>query len=203
MSSIEAVILAAGQSMRMGSPKALLPLGATTFLGRLIAEYQRLALPLWVVLGRGWQAIEKDQPVPAGSLLVNPEPEKGPLSSFRIALARLDPEASGVMLHPVDHPLVRRSTIEALVRLHDDEPEQILVPSIHGRGGHPTLFPARVFDELRDGLLEDGARSIVLADPDRVTEFETDDPGILRNIDTPEDYDRWVLDTASGGSNGA
>ncbi len=190
--SVTAVILAAGRSTRMGSPKALLPLAGTTFLGRLMRVYDRLALPLRVVLGPDWEAMVDQQPVPEQALLVNRRPEMGPLSSLRIALEALSPDTSGILLHPVDHPLVAEETIRRLVQAHIEQPGKILIPVFVGTPGHPTLFPSRLFRELREAPLEEGARSVVLADSARIVRLDTEDAGVLRNIDTPEDYDRWV-----------
>lgn len=192
MSHVTAVILAAGRSTRMGSPKALLPLGKTTFLGRLMTAYGQLGLPLRVVLGPDWRAITARQSVVEEWLLVNREPERGPLSSLLIALDHLPSDADAVMLHPVDHPLVDLRTIEDLLVLHEQHPERIVLPTCRGRNGHPTLFPSSVFEELRNAPLEEGARSVVLADRDRLARLETRDEGVLRNIDTPDDYSRWV-----------
>lgn len=192
MSSLTAIILAAGRSTRMGSPKPLMPLGETTFLGRLMTIYGQLGLPLRVVLGPDGRDIASRQPVPGGALLINPRPELGPLSSLKIALGHLPRGVGGILLHPVDHPLVCVETIRGLIRVHREQPDRILVPTCQGKKGHPTLFPSGVFDELQKAPLDQGARSVVYAAPERLLMFETDDPGILRNIDTPDDYARWV-----------
>ncbi len=187
-----AVILAAGRSTRMGSSKPLLRLGSTTFLGRLMSLYGGLGIPQRVVLGPDWVAVSRIQPVPEEVLLVNPRPERGPLSSLCIGLGALPAAVSGIFLHPVDHPLVRPETIMDLAALHRQQPERILIPAFEGTGGHPTVFPSPVFAELQRAPLDQGARFVVQTDPQRVITVEFDDPGILRNIDTPEDYARWV-----------
>jgi molybdenum cofactor cytidylyltransferase len=192
MASLTAIILAAGRSTRMGSPKPLMPLGETTFLGWLITAYRQLELPLRVVLGPDWRNVTDRQPVSVETLLINPRPELGPLSSLLIALADLPEGATGILVHPVDHPLVRLETLRSLAQLHGKRPDRILVPTFQGKKGHPTLFPSGVFDELQKAPLDQGARSVVYAEPERLLMFETDDPGILRNIDTPDDYARWV-----------
>jgi molybdenum cofactor cytidylyltransferase len=192
MAILTAVILAAGRSTRMGSPKPLMRLEKTTFLGRLMTVYSHLGLPVRVVLGPDWEVITRQQPVPEVSLFINPKPELGPLSSLRVALDDLGRGVSGIVLHPVDHPLVRLDTVRRLVRLHEQRPDRILIPAFQGKNGHPTLFPSRLFDELRNAPMERGARAVVYSNPGLLLTFPTDDPGILQNIDTPEDYARWV-----------
>ncbi len=191
------VILAAGASRRMGRPKALLPLGKKTFLTAIAGRYRRLGLPVAVVVGS-----ELGQRLPAElswtRSVVNPRVEDGPLSSLRRGLEVLPPDAPAVIVHPVDHPLVRPATLRSLLEMHLRHPEAILVPEFRGEPGHPTLFPRTVFAELREAPLESGARWVVERKPERVVRVPVQDPGVLRNIDTWELYRRWVPGTCSG-----
>jgi molybdenum cofactor cytidylyltransferase len=176
----------------MGSPKALLRLGDSTFLGRLMNLYSELNIPCRAVLGTDWRAISESERLPADDFLVNEAPEQGPLSSILIGLAALDPSATALIPHPVDHPLVLRSTLQQLILTHETHPGHIIVPYSDGQPGHPTLFPANRFPDLRAAPLEEGARWVVSRNPGAVLPVAVDDPGVSANIDTPDDYLRWV-----------
>jgi CTP:molybdopterin cytidylyltransferase MocA len=92
---------------------------------------------------------------------------------------------SGVVVALCDYPLVTPATISRLVSRHGEAPGAILIPSHGGRRGHPTLFPAAVLNEL---VVGGTLRDVVRLDPLRVRLVDTDDPGILLDMDTPEDY---------------
>ncbi len=191
MQKVAALVLGAGFSSRMGSPKALLKLGESTFLGRLIELYDRLEVPFRVILGADWEIISKAQGLSRDLFLVNPEPERGPLSSIQLGLEYLKPSTTAVIPHPVDHPLVTEATVRTILAKHATSPEQILVPHYQGTPGHPTLFPATLFPDLWDAPLDQGARWVVSRRRNLILPLPVDDPGVTINIDTPEDYLRW------------
>jgi len=192
MQKVAAIVLGAGFSTRMGPPKALLKLGETTFLGRLLDLYDRLEIPCRVVLGAQWEVISKAQGLFPGHYLVNPEPERGPLSSIHLGLEELSPSAAALIPHPVDHPLVAEETLRAILARHEAYPEHILVPHYHGAPGHPTLFPSTLFSDLREAPLDQGARWVVRKRSHLVLQVPVEDSGVTANIDTPGDYLRWV-----------
>ncbi len=175
----------------MGRPKALLPLDNTTFLEHILDHHSSLGLPTWVVLGRQRKEIEKQACLSGAVVLVNPQPERGQLSSLKIGI-----EAAGgcdaVIVHPVDHPLVRRETIQALLDAHATQPSSILLPKYGDRTGHPVLFPAVFYDALLAAPLDVGARFVVRQHSEAVILVPVSDPGVTENIDTPEDYQRIV-----------
>lgn len=192
MESTIACILAAGYSQRMGRPKALLPFKGKTFVEIVASLYEELGVPWIVVLGAEHRRIRSLVPLPDDAVLVNPRPELGPLSSLQLALRSLPSRVTGLFLHPVDHPLVRPGTVAALLDAHRNEPEAILLP-LHGdRRGHPALFPRSRFEDLLAAPLDKGARWVVRQSSECVREIPVPDPGIHRNINTPEDFARWV-----------
>ncbi len=193
---IAAVVLAAGASRRMGFPKALARIGSTTFLGRILRTYQAAGIPAWVVVGPDCGELQSLPELAFSATIVNPRPELGPLSSFRLALRELT-LASGVILHPVDHPLVGTHAIESLTLWHRRAPACILVPSHHGLKGHPTLFPGRFFPDLRDCPLDEGARAVVRQNPASTLLVPVEDAGVLANLNTPSDLARWRVPNAA------
>jgi molybdenum cofactor cytidylyltransferase len=190
---ISALVLAAGESARMGTPKALLPLGRGTFLsvicGRLAAAG---ADELVVVLGAHAEAVRGAGAAPSARIVVNEAYLEGQLSSLQCGLRSLSPDAGAALVTLVDHPLIDASTYRGLRDAGRKAPGCIVVAEYRGRGGHPVVFPRAVFDELLSAPRGEGARAVVRKDPSRVRRVPFDDPGIVADIDTPEEYERWI-----------
>jgi nicotine blue oxidoreductase len=186
---VVAIVLAAGEGRRMGGPKALLPLGGTTFLAhvcRLLAEAD--AADVVAVLGAEADRVRAAAGIPEWvHVVVNGRWHEGMLTSVWRGLdeaAALGAEA--VLLHPVDHPLVDPETV-ARVRAALEEGAAIAVPTVGGRRGHPGGFARALFAELRAAPLERGARAVLDAEPARVVHVEGS-AGCRVGIDTPADY---------------
>lgn len=186
-----ACILAAGASSRMGSPKALLELpGGQTFLSRVLEVARKAgAAPRIVVLGHHAEAIEPHVPREADLTIVkNPQPERGQLSSLKVGLAAATSAgAEGLLCWPVDHPLVGIETVAQLLHAAQAHPGLAIVPRSGGRGGHPTYFPRALFEALRELPDNEGARALI-RQPGRTFFLETTDRAVRRDFDTPEDY---------------
>ncbi|MDG2303112.1 MAG: nucleotidyltransferase family protein [Candidatus Binatia bacterium] len=189
---IAGIILAGGGSTRMGHPKATLRWDGVTFIESELRALQSAGLaPLVVVCGI--HADETRSALPTGlevEVHENPDPDRGQLSSLKIALRALAPHdtRTAALVTLVDHPAVKLATLEALCDAA--LPDRIVVPRFEGRRGHPVVFGREIFDELLATPDESGARPVVRADPNRVVEVETDDAGVLVDIDTPEDLAR-------------
>lgn len=181
------VILAAGDSTRMGFPKALLPFGRGTFLSTVLDRHREAGLNTVVVLGNDHSRIRRQLTAYSFRSLRNPHPEQGPLSSLKIALPHLH-HGSGFILHPVDHPTVSTETILRLATEHRANRDCIIIPRYLGRKGHPVLIPRRFYEELKAAPLFEGARFVVRRNRTAVLLVDVGDPGILTNIDTPERY---------------
>ncbi|MDO8837239.1 MAG: nucleotidyltransferase family protein [Vicinamibacterales bacterium] len=193
------LILAAGASSRMGRPKALLPIGSDTFVSRMAATMTSggAAQVVVVVAPATSREIREalgvgDTGVPA-TVVVNPRPEQGQLSSLLIGLDALErSDIAGVLVCPVDIPLFTAATVHAILAAARSTFAPIVRPASHGRHGHPVLFGRRVFADLRQADLAQGARSVVQAHADEIVDVEVDDPGAFIDIDTPDDYRRWI-----------
>lgn len=172
----------------MGQCKQLLPLGGTTVIGRCLGALVAGGTgTLTVVVSEaenGVAAAARDYPV---TIVVNSEGEGDMSSSVRAGRAALPADVSGVIVCPGDYPLVSAATIAALIAAHAASPDRIIIPCHRGRRGHPLLFPRPVLEELTGGLI---LRDLVRRDPGRISCIDTDDPGILHDMDTPEDYER-------------
>ncbi|MGH9783495.1 MAG: nucleotidyltransferase family protein, partial [Terriglobia bacterium] len=187
---IAGIILAAGESSRMGRDKALLPLGRETFLGHLIEVLRGEVRPLVVVLGHHAEQIEEQIARFTDVQIVrNPNYKLGQLSSLQAALRVLASEpVAGAVVCLVDHPAVTKGVVRALLDCFEKHPTNIVIPTCQGRRGHPALFPARLFPEFLDAPLDGGARVVVRRHAAEVELVETGEEGILLDVDRPADY---------------
>lgn len=187
-------ILAAGESRRMGAPKALLDYRGRNFVEHLIdvTQHPRIGL-LRVVLGAKAGEIRARLAVSPDAIVVNDHWQRGQLSSIQSAIRSLPPAATeGLMLCPVDHPLVSRETVVQLISAFDHTHNAIIVPAYKQRRGHPVIFRATLYDELLAASPDIGARQVVWAHANDVEQVPTDDEGVILNIDDPTTYQNAI-----------
>jgi len=191
---ISALVLAAGESKRMGSMhKALLPVSGSTFLEKIVTELSRTECgELIVVLGAESEKIRERTDLRMARVVINTEWETGQLSSLRAGIRKCSPESEGVLFTLVDHPLIKESTYESIIRLWKKNRHMIVIPTHIGRRGHPTLFPHALYHRLLNDSLPDGARGLFREEKSLTLQIEVDDPGILIDIDTMDDYKRYI-----------
>jgi molybdenum cofactor cytidylyltransferase len=183
---LAAVILSGGASSRMGSPKALVSYQGRPFLEHLLGVTTHPAIGVRrVVLGPDAEAIAKGIALAADEIVINHDWEKGQLSSIHAGLRSLPPNTDGMLLCPVDHPLVSAALIGALIEAFVASRALVVVPSYWGRRGHPVIFSAAVFEELLNAPLEQGARAVVWAHTREVHEVATVEEGCVLNLNDP------------------
>jgi molybdenum cofactor cytidylyltransferase len=193
---VVAIILAAGDSTRMGRPKALLPdPDGRPFVARLARTFVEAGVrDLVIVTGRDHaalaDALAADR-LPVRPVLVNnPDPSRGQLSSLWAGLdAASAPTIEAVLVTLVDVPMVSPSTVQAVLDAWQRSRAPIVRPAIDDRHGHPVLFDRAVFAELRRAPLAEGARAVVRAHAGRVVDVPVDDEGCLADVDTPDEYE--------------
>jgi len=192
---IVAVVLSAGESSRMGRPKALLPIDGQTFIERIVGALKRGGIERIVVV-LGFNADELRQHIShlPVEILVNPDHKLGQLSSLQVAVRHLQAaqDCDGVMIHLVDHPYIAPKLVSLMLQRFDESKWSIVVPRHQGKRGHPVIFSRALFDELLDAPLDQGAKAVVNAHRQDTLEIETDEAGITVDIDTPELYRQHV-----------
>ena len=190
---IAAVILAAGASSRMGSPKALLTYAGETFVGRLVRVFS-VCNPTIVVLGHHADTVRAhlqtllSKPV----TVVNPAPERGQLSSLQTALAALPVDAEGFLFIPVDCPAPGEETVAKICDAFAKRPAGTLlvVPQCEGRNGHPVCASRQIANELLALPPTATARDVIHRHRASTLYIPVDDPGILTDVDDPAAYER-------------
>lgn len=205
------VILAAGESRRMGQPKALLPFpdssahreknaaeprgaNSKTFLCHLIeVTRQPRASVLRVVAGAHAKQISAHAKLDPAELVVNDNWQSGQLSSLQAAIRSLPPgETDGMLVCLVDHPLISSTLVSQLVEAFDRHKNRIVIPTFQGKRGHPVIFPASLYGELLAAPEEIGARAVVRAHAKDVFEVPVEEQGIILNLNDPESLQRAV-----------
>lgn len=205
-----AVVPAAGASRRMGRPKLLLPAGGETVVGATVRPLveggaDRICLvvgPLTNPNGedrdagrlRDW-ALQHDFTV-----AVNPDPERGMLSSILEGItalggaAHLAAAGEVLLVTPADLPGLRPSTVRAVLRARAEADAALAVPVVtlreRAKKGHPLAIAPRLLPEVADLDLDVGLRQLLDRHPDDLLRVPVDDPGCIRDVDTPEEYRR-------------
>jgi len=198
----------------MGAPKALVQFRGKSFLAHLLeaAQHPKIGF-VRVVLGAGEEEIRRALNLPDDIVVLNPDWQRGQLSSIQAAIRaiasdtindsalgasslssdalrarslRAD-ELDGILLCPVDHPLVSRALIASLVAaFYSAARPPIVVPTFRSRRGHPVIFARSLFAELLLAPLDEGARSVVWAHAGEVAEVPTEEEGVVLNLNDPE-----------------
>jgi molybdenum cofactor cytidylyltransferase len=185
---LAAAILAAGESQRMGQPKALVPFQGLSFVEHLVTATRHARIGVTrIVLGAGAEHIRGKLPLDSGSVVINGDWPKGQLSSIQAAIRSLPPGGTeGLMICPVDHPLISPYLVGELVRAFDATKKLVVLPKYQRRRGHPVIFRAALYEELLTAPPEVGARQVVWDHAAEVAEVETDEEGVILNLNDPE-----------------
>ncbi len=189
---ISAVVLAAGLSRRMGTNKLLLPFQGKTVLAQVVAVLRESALDRVLVvmgheaglvqamLGRYW---------PSGvDLVYNPHYATGDmLSSIQAGLAALPVNCDAALISLGDQPQIEQRIVEQVIAGH--EPGKVIIPSFHRRGGHPILIDRARWPDVLHLPFNSNLRQVLRDHAEWVRYIDVDTETILRDIDTPQDYD--------------
>jgi CTP:molybdopterin cytidylyltransferase MocA len=190
--SVAGLILAAGESRRMGTPKALLEFQGETFLDRLIGLFSRHCAPVIAVVGAEADRIRGGLRRSGEALVVeNPDFALGQISSMQCGLRAVPSESAGVLFTLVDHPAVQPATIAALLAPAAAE-ARLRMPRYGGRRGHPIYFASSLIQEFRALPAGSPAREVITRHDAEIAYLDVDDAGILADVDDPHAYQRLL-----------
>jgi molybdenum cofactor cytidylyltransferase len=192
---IAAVVLSAGESSRMGRPKALLPIDGETFIERIVSALKRARLgKIIVVTGHNAEEMRRQIDHLPVEILVNHEYKLGQLSSLHVAIRHVlaDQDCDAILVHLVDHPYIDATLVNRMIESFYASGKLIVVPRYHGKRGHPVLLSRKLFSELLDAPIEHGAKAVVNAHGADTLEMDAADEGVTIDIDTPDEYRQYV-----------
>ena len=184
-----AIILAAGESSRMGRPKALLPFRSGTFLSVLAETLASCCSPVIAVFGAGAENLVRAAP-PGVVPVTNTTYQLGMLTSLQVGLQALPPESrSRVLFTLVDHPAVAVRTVEALLRSH----APIAIPRRSGKRGHPVVMRRTVVDDILAESPTSKVHDVINRHAFAIEYIDVDDPGIHDDVDDAAAYRELML----------
>jgi molybdenum cofactor cytidylyltransferase len=194
---IPGIVLAGGKSSRMGRPKALLPIGSSdeNFFDRVTRTLLAAGVEeIVVVVGADAEAIRASAKPLAGVRIVdNPDHVRGQLTSLLAGWRALETgRASAALVTLIDVPLVSEATVRALIAAQRTSHAPVVRPVSHGRHGHPVIFSRALFEKLQHADPDHGAKPIVRAHKAEMIEVPIDDEGAFTDIDTREDFERFI-----------
>ena len=197
---LAAAILAAGESRRMGEPKALVSVQGLTFVEHLFAAARLPRVGITrIILGAHAAEISAKLKFDPAMIVVNPDWPRGQLSSIHAAIRSLPADTTdGIILCPVDHPLVSRHLISALIAQFDSSRKAIALPVYRSKRGHPVIFRATLYDELLAASPGVGARQVVWAHSQEIQEVPTEEEGVVLNLNDPESLKKVAAPDTSG-----
>ena len=201
--TIGAVLLAAGAGARLGGrPKALLELGGVPLvLRQLIALSGAGVDEVAVVLGHHAEAVEAAVSAFPITLVHNPSPDDGQVSSVRLGLRALSPNLDAIIVAPADMPLIDTQDIVALIGAFKKRGDAAMVaPRVRGEDGeaepgNPVIFDAALRASWLAGEADLACRKWRTAHPEQVRWFDTDNRRYRIDIDTPDDLQRFAAET--------
>ena len=187
--SYAGLILAAGESSRMGSAKALLEFRGETFLDRLIRCFSAYCSPVIVVLGHEPEVIRAGVRSAGNAMFVlNADYSRGQFSSMQCGLRAAPEDTEGILFTPVDHPNIEPATVRQLIAAG----APIAIPQYLGRHGHPVLFSRALIPEFLALGPDSQARQVLHGHASEIQYLDVADPGILDDIDDPDAYHRLL-----------
>ncbi len=188
-----AVILAAGESSRMGKLKPLLPLGPRTVVERVVSLFQEAGVDdIVVVIGHGASQLLPVLEDSGARLVLNRRYRDGMFSSITAGIGALPDGCQAFFVMPVDTPLVRPQTIKDLLAAFGAGPAPIIYPVLRGKRGHPPLISTRLAREILGGDGAGGLSALLRRHDGEAREVVVADENIWLDFDTPKDYLRLL-----------
>lgn len=175
----------------MGSPKLILPLGGETVIEKVIGLFRQAGVnEIVVVLGHGAQTVLPHLVNKGANWVINDDYRSGMFSSVRKGAASIAGKCRGFFVLPADMPLVKPDTLKTLMAAFGEEGKLVFRPCHRGRHGHPPLISSSLIPAILKFKGAGGLRAFFARLESSITDIECKDPGILEDLDTPEDYRR-------------
>ncbi|TAL78791.1 MAG: nucleotidyltransferase family protein [Bacteroidetes bacterium] len=194
MEGVWAIILAAGESKRMGFPKMLLPFNGSTMIENVIRNVKSSNIDnLVVVLGAGSQKLTKLIGRLNVNCCYNNNFKEGMLSSVLCGIRNLPSDYRAAMVFQGDQPLIAPGSINIVIEAYKSSGKGIIIPVFEKKRGHPVLIDRKLRNEILKLDPAEGLRSLAYKFPGDVLEVNTDDPGILRDFDTFDEYKKEII----------
>ena len=190
---MSSILLAAGESKRMGKPKELMPFGQSSIVEQTIDNLLGSAVnEVIVVIGHRAEEVIRLIATRPVKLAVNPNYEQGMSTSIIAGLNLVDSQAQAIMLALGDQPAIDRQTINRLIKAFYTHDKGIAIPTYQGRRGHPIIFAVKYKEKLLELKGDIGGRQIVKDHPDDILEVAVNSESILTDIDTISDYQSYI-----------
>jgi molybdenum cofactor cytidylyltransferase len=192
---ISAILLAAGESKRMGRPKQLLEWQGKTLLQHVLESLiNSNADDIILVLGHETDRIRKSLPALQIKIVINPDYKQGMASSLRQGLLAMDPRSEAFLVCLADQPGIGPEIMNNMIReFQQADPKRGIVrPVYRGLRGHPVLIGAQYLQEALQLQGDVGARQILMNHPEDILEIDVDKDVVLKDIDTPEEYQKYT-----------
>jgi molybdenum cofactor cytidylyltransferase len=189
MERISAIVLAAGESRRMGTPKMILPFRGGTIISTVINNIFASGIKnVIAVLGANRSEVLKEIETLHVKHCYNRNYRQGMLSSVKCGFIHLPDDFQAALVFPGDQPMIGPGVINIVINAYLQTGKGIVIPVFERQRGHPLLVDSKYRDEILHLEGPEGLRELALRHPDDVLEAETGDPLILKDIDTIEDY---------------
>ncbi len=186
------ILLAAGLSSRMGRPKQLLAWGDRPLVRHVAEQALKSRITgLVIVIGAAADLVRAALAGLDGPVLIveNPDYASGQASSLRSGLSALPATARAALVLLVDQPLIRPDLINRLIDEYEAHPQALAVmPRYKGKRGNPVLLAHGLFESVRGVAGDAGARQVLAEHASQIRQLELDDPAVVMDLDTPEDY---------------
>jgi molybdenum cofactor cytidylyltransferase len=193
MKEVWAIVLAAGASTRMKKQKLLLPFNAKTIIETVVDNVkQSVNSNIIVVLGSHREQIHEQLLNYDVKLCVNENSQNGMLSSVICGFSVLPEEAGAVLIFLGDQPQIPSAVTDLVIKAWHHSEKGIIMPTYNGKRGHPVLIETKYKKEINRLDPEKGLRTLSEKFKDDVFEVKCEIPEILRDIDTPEEYENEI-----------
>ncbi len=191
---ITAIILAAGSARRMGRQKLLLPYRGATLIEHIVGEVIQSGVgECLVVTGCDRECVEPLVAAKGARLVYNQDHQTGGmLSSVRQGLTEASDASKAFMVFLGDQPGTSANLIRSFMAYVESHSPKICVPVFRGKRGHPLYFESSYKSDVMQGFDDIGLKGLLRDHQQDVTLWSCDDQNILIDLDTPDDYAKWM-----------